>query len=371
MFGLFKKIQPIGIDFGHSSIRMIQLSESEGRISVAAAAQTDFPPEICRDHDKRMEFAYEAIEQMLIRGRFSGREAVAALANNYLKVKTLRTSLQMGDSFEENLFAEACGRFNLDQEKYALNYLIAGDVPGSDEVKKEVILFAAEKDAINERIALLEKIGLTPVGLDIIPCALFRSAMPFMRREADMNAVKVIVDVGRSSTTITVGQGHDISFVKTLPIAGQRFNELVAARLDIEPYEAALLRKRMMSHNSDFEVDEATSQAVNDAISMALNELAREISLCFRYYSVTFRGHRPEKLILSGAEAYEKVLLEELQSRVAIQVELANPLKTYDLSNVDVISERDGHYSEWTVAVGLALKNIIRSSEREVCCERH
>ncbi|GAI69615.1 unnamed protein product, partial [marine sediment metagenome] len=46
-----------------------------------------------------------------------------------------------------------------------------------------------------------------------------------------------------------------------------------------------------------------------DAISAAAEELAREISLGFRYYTGTFRGKRVERAVFGGGEAYEGILL--------------------------------------------------------------
>ncbi|HEW79478.1 MAG TPA: hypothetical protein ENH34_05910, partial [Phycisphaerales bacterium] len=111
-------------------------------------------------------------------------------------------------------------------------------------------------------------------------------------------------------------------------------------------------------------LDASTRQVVVDAVSAVAEELAREISLCFRYYTVTFRGRRVERAIFAGGEAYEKILLNVLRRQLAVEIEVAQPLKGFDLSgekaNVNFDSDRRGLLCEWAVAVGLGLKGAKR-----------
>jgi hypothetical protein len=53
---------------------------------------------------------------------------------------------------------------------------------------------------------------------------------------------------------------------------------------------------------------------VFDATRSTMEELGREIGLCLRYYSVTFRGQRPNKLRLLGGEAADPMLLGVLNA---------------------------------------------------------
>jgi hypothetical protein len=86
-----------------------------------------------------------------------------------------------------------------------------------------------------------------------------------------------------------------------------------------------------------------------------METLGREISLCLRYYSVTFRGQRPVKLRLLGGEAADPLLLGVLNASLGVPVEASNPLFSVDTSRMDA-SERKGFMSEWAMAFGLSLR---------------
>jgi len=118
-------------------------------------------------------------------------------------------------------------------------------------------------------------------------------------------------------------------------------------------------------------VDPSTRQVMVDAVSAVAEDLAKEVSLCLRYYTVTFRGRRVERAVFAGGGAYEDILLNVLKRRLAVEIEVAQPLRGFDLSgartNVHFNSSGRGLFCEWAVAVGLSLKgwDKIKSGKRQ------
>ena len=218
---------------------------------------------------------------------------------------------------------------------------------------------------------------------------MFRSFERSLRRQEDKERTVVLVDIGSRFTTVVFGRGLEISFVKQIPIGGENLNQEVASKLGVDIEEAESLRGKLrmedvvkahqhalegvtssveqsrraailQSSQSMAPLDGTTRQAIVDAIEVVGEELAREISLCFRYYTVTFRGNRVEDVIFAGGGAYEEVLLDFLKQQLGVKIEVAHPLRGLDLSNRKVrVSFEDGEQislCEWAVAVGLSLK---------------
>ncbi|MCJ7777384.1 MAG: hypothetical protein MUP16_03630, partial [Sedimentisphaerales bacterium] len=63
--------------------------------------------------------------------------------------------------------------------------------------------------------------------------------------------------------------------------------------------------------------------------------------------------------------AYEDILLNVLRRQLAVEIEVAQPLKGFDLMNVDFGSDRHGLLCEWAVAVGLSLKGVASGKTAE------
>ena len=91
-----------------------------------------------------------------------------------------------------------------------------------------------------------------------------------------------------------------------------------------------------------------------DATRSTTEALAREISLCMRYYSVTFRGHRPGKLRLVGGESADPQIQSTLAAALPIPVEASSPLYSVETGRMKP-SDRRGHLGEWATALGLGL----------------
>ena len=379
-----RSLRPIGLDIGHNSIKMIQLATNEGQISVIAADKVRMDHGVNGDGSERRNFVVSAIKQILERGSFRGRDVISCLPSERLKITSLRLAETDSSEVEQSLKKEASLRFGMDPDKDSIDYILAGSVRQGDEIKNEMILFAADNETIKTHIEMLEEAQLRPAAIDTVPCALFRSFERTLRRQEDKEHTVVFVDVGSRFTTVVFGRGGEISFIKQIPIGGEKFNREIAAKLAVSIKEAETLRKalraerglsaalvtaeRAVAGQLDSEeqagdgrqLDATTRQVMVDVLSTIAEELAREISLCFRYYTVTFRGKRVERAVFTGGEAYESILINVLKRQLAVEVEVAQPLKGFDLSsektNINFDSDRRGLLCEWAVAVGLGLK---------------
>jgi type IV pilus assembly protein PilM len=377
-------LRPIGLDIGHNFIKMIQLAVDGEHTSILAADKVRVDAGINGDEGARRSFVISAIKQMLSRSKFRGQNVVSCLPNDKLKITSLRLAETVTDEIEQALKKEAGRRFGLDLKDDVINYLVAGNVQYGDEIKNELILFAASDETIRKHIEMLEESQLTPVAIDTVPCALFRCFEKSRRREEDKEQTIVFVDVGSQFTTVVFGRGREISFIKLIPIGGEKFNREIASKLGVSIDEAEILREKLQIESATKSVtgnnmskpsprgrdravsilqagqdgntlDISTRAVMVDAIGAAAEELAKEISLCLRYYTVTFRGELVERAVFSGGEAYEGILLSVLRRHLTAKVEVAQPLKGLNISNVKFDSNRR-LLCEWSVAVGLSLK---------------
>lgn len=369
-------LQPIGLDIGHSSIKMIQLAGNGEQVAVHAADKICIDDDTNGDAKERRRIVISAIKQLLARSNFHGKSVVSCLPNDKLKITSLRLAeAEMGE-IEQFLRKEVSHRFGLNSDRDLINFLVAGSTRQGDEIRKELILFAADDETIKEHIDMLEEARLRPVAIDTVPCALFRNFERLLRRQEDKERTVVFVDLGSRFTTVVFGCGGEISFVKQMQLGGEKFNHEIAAKLGISIKEAETLRENLRRERSvsgtclengrnENHIDALTRQAVVDAIGSVAEELAREISLCFRYYTVTFRGKRVERAVFSGGEAHEGILLDVLRRQLAVEIEVAQPLKGFEMTNVKFDACKRGSLCDWAVAVGLSLKGWKTGSSLE------
>ncbi|MBW8034666.1 MAG: hypothetical protein FVQ79_03130 [Planctomycetes bacterium] len=350
----FFKARPIGLDIGHSSVKMLQFASKDGQIYVVGGNKIQCKTE-SSDWQVRKDFLVSAITELTNRCGFSGRKVVSCLPNDRIQTGSFRFDVSESDHVDALVKSEVSERFGLDPDRDEIDYVTAGKVYQGEEIKNEVIYFATSRSTIEDHISVLEESGLIPVSIDPIAFALMRNYRRAMRRQADQEVVKFIVDIGSYSTTVVVGSCQRISFIKQIPIGGSQLNGQVAKRLNISIEEAALLRSKMLNGNKET-IDPSTERSVTDSMNEVIEKLAKEISLCFRYYSVTFRGARPTEAILSGGESYETNLVKALTRHLGIDVRQSEPLKGIDLTKIEHLIDSSSPLSEWAVATGLGIR---------------
>ena len=348
-----RRIQPIGLDIGHSSLKMVQLAVSEDKPKVLAARRIPVAAGDVSDPREQEKAVVTAVRRLLADGQFRGRQVVSALPIDRIRITSLRLAETEMEEADKILRKEAAERFDLDPAKDAIDYLLAGSVRQGDEVKNEYILFAVDNEIVDAHVRLLEEAGLTPAAIDAPPCALFRTFERTMRRQADRERTIIFIDVGYRSTTVLFGRGGEICFVKQIAIGMAQFNDEVAAALGLAAREAESFRRRLQKDDS---LDAATRRLVVDALNVTSEQLAGEVSLCLRYYTVTFRGKRVERAVVAGGGAYEQVLRDVLRRHLSVEVEVAEPLRGFELDRDQIDNAGTEGFADLALAVGLSLK---------------
>jgi type IV pilus assembly protein PilM len=351
-------IQPIGLDIGHDSVKMLQLEVDGGILKVRCAARRRIEASKCGRGEPAMDAALELAGDMLRHGGFAGRSVVAALPREIVHYKNLRLPIMPPAELPAAIRFESRNIFSFNSNAAYVDYLAAGEVRQGNDVRQEVIVLAARQVDVDGFLERLDRIGLTVASLDPEPCALYRSVERFVRRRDDEQEVNVLIDVGYRRTQVIIGRGRELGFFKPIDIGGQRLNELVAQRLTISMAEAQSLRCRLAdtaAGPAGADGQESVRQAVLSATRGALEDLGREISLCLRYHSVTFRGPGPSRVRLLGGEAHDPNLCAILGSALSITVDAAHPLFNVNCSAIKP-ADRNGSMSEWATVLGLALK---------------
>ena len=377
--GLSSYRLPIALDVGYDSIKMLQLSNSGDGIRAVAWKKWQFPVCDRSESEDRTSQAIIAVRNMLREGGFQGRKVISSLSCRHLGIKNIRLPRMPANELEKAIKWEADERFDFEVTSDQLKYIRAGTVRQGSESRSEIIMLAIPQHVINAHMKMLSAMGLRAEHVDAEPVAAFRCFERYLRRADDELAASVIIDIGLSDTRVVVARGQQIVFLKSIPIGGQKFTEAVAAELNISLEEAHELRRRCIQIESTHRGDESSENdapqdqntgprnpvdwSIHDALRSEVEQLAREIALCLRYCSVTFRGLRPTQVTLCGGEAYDRVVTRMLDEQLGVPCEIGQPFRGIDLSGVETGSAESSDLSEWGVCVGLATRTL-RSSDR-------
>jgi len=351
---------PIAIDLGHESVKVLQLQERGGALAVMAAAQQVMDSGELAGSD-RVAIAIPHLRRLIHEGGFRGKQVAAVLPREFVKVKTIRLPVLPESDLKSAIELETGDLFTLPPEQLSIRFIPAGEVKQGTEPRLEVIVLAVETRLIDHLLEQFNQLGMIVSSLDFEPCAMYRGIERFVRRKEDENEVSVMVDIGAAQSQVVIGRGRDVTFTKTIEIGSRKLSDCVGRKLSLSQSEAASLRRRFAA--LDPAEKDPVRQTVVDATRNMMSDLAHEVSLCLRYYSVTFRGQRPTKVRLLGGEANDPSLRQALTQSLTVPVEIYHPFGGIKTSGT-IIDSREGSLSEWGVAFGAALRHVKNTVQR-------
>jgi len=347
MVGFLKRTRtsPIGVHIGSHSVKLIQFDASG--TDVIDAARWDLSEEI---EPNQVGPVAEAVTRAREGRGFRGRRAVLCLRGRDLFIQNVRVNQASGDELQRIVQHEAASRLPFPSQEAEIRFVEAADVRQGTAARREVILLACRRTIIKRLLDVAEQSGLSPVAIDVEPGALLRCYAKQYRRDDDQQQQRMFVHLGGSTTAVVIARGTRAMFVKYIDCTGRHLDAAVARYLKMPLPDAIALRR----HNGDRRAgqrDPEVTRSITEALRPSLDQLAGELSMCVRYYSVTFRGQPISQVVLSGGEASE-ALQEWIGARLGLPCELGNPLRSFHPATTV------GRIGQWDVAAGLALKGL-------------
>lgn len=357
---------PVGVEIHAGGVRMLQARWGRRGGEVRAACDSVVPTgDDGPESDARLRGLADAIEKGLTLGRFAGRSLAVGVDSRTVRVRSVRqTRLPDGD-VTRAASLDAPSRLGFtDSEGCEIGWLRAGEVRQGDEARDELLYLGVRREPVERLLGLLMDSGCRIVAVEPSFTALSRCATRTLRRASDEQVCRVLVDIGAVTTDVMVTRGRSIAFYKQLETGGASMTELAAQRLGLDAATVAELRQRRMLAGADAS-EPKVERAMFDAVRPLINDLAQEITLCLRYYSVTFRGVRPEGVLVFGADAPEPKLAETIGEALNLPVSVAKPLAGVDLSRVGHVIRAGDPASRWGACFGLSTRVLESPSARK------
>lgn len=362
-----KNLTPIGLDIGSARLRLIQLEKKADQWSVVAAATAALPADLPSQGEARTAQLASIIKPLISANGFKGRKVVSSLPTSAMTCKNLRVPCMPKDELAAAIEWEASDRLHLPLDSVELQYIDAGEVRQGDDLRHEIILLAAQSKAVQEHVNTLLACDLLPEAIDATPGAMAR-CLAIGTPQDEQAPAGVMLDVGYESSKIVMVRQGRIVFFKMIEIGGKQFDQVVSQQLNLSVADARELRhakqqepeteKNPSGDAALFGASkrQSVSRAVYEAQRTLASELAREVGLCLRYYSVTFRGRRPETLEFVGGESCDVHLQRVLAEGIGLKVGPSTLLEAMDRSSSS-LAGADEPLGPWAVAAGLALRH--------------
>lgn len=320
----------IGIDIGNSAVKIVCIGE-EKKVTVLKdwgyiplAIKADTPPE------ERKAIISEEIKNYLKKKGVEIRHAAASVSGNSVIVRYVKLPKLSRKELALTIGVEAEPFIPFDIKDVSLTYSILEDVREEGEEKMETVLVAAKKEAVQDKIDMLEGAGLDPVVVDVDSFAL-ESLHARLSPTPDSSSI-LLLNIGHKVTNLSIITQGITRVVRDIFIAGATFDKALAKALKTDAAGAAAAKKAHALLVTDEDKEAAIESfdkegiAVSKAASAVLRDLYTEVSRSIDFYLSQGVDHSISKIILSGGMANLGNIAQFLTAEFKVPVEVCNPL---------------------------------------------
>jgi len=353
VFGLFqnKTNVVIGLDISSTSVKLLELSRSNGRYRVEAYAVEPLPPNaVVEKNISDVEGVGEAVKRVISRSKCSAKSAAVAVAGSAVITKTIEMDSELTDEEMENqITVEADQYIPYPLDEVALDFEVQGLSERNPE-QVEVLLAACRKENVEMREAALQLGGLKPLIVDIEAHAMKR-AFEQLKPQLGSNPedlVVAIIDIGATMTTLSVLADERSIYTREQLFGGKQLTEEIQRRYSLS-FEEAGLAKKQGGLPDDYE--EEVLQPFKEAV---LQQVTRSLQFFFsssQYDDVDY-------IVLAGGTASIDGLAEMIEAKLGTPTIIANPFVDMSISSKVDADALANDAPAMMIACGLAMRSF-------------
>jgi type IV pilus assembly protein PilM len=318
MFLKSRHTTTVGLDLGSYSIKIAELDHAGKTPTLVNYGITELVPGAIKDGLVADRAAVlEAINVLFETCQIANRQVNVALNGSDVIVKTILTDRMKHEELKKTISWEAEQHVPFPLNEISLDFQVLD--PEGDSPQMNVLLVAAKRDLIDEKLALFEEAGCEVVLIDLDTFALTNALIA--NYEAAREGCYCIVHFGSQTTHLgLVRQGLPI-LNRNLPVGGRSLLETIQGQLGLSEDEAyaALL-------GQSAEKESASAPDIKPFMFSLLDDVATGVNRAAAFLESTEGGGRIDKIFLSVGCANIPGLDGQFQEKVGIPSEITNPL---------------------------------------------
>ncbi|MGA7950873.1 MAG: pilus assembly protein PilM [Thiobacillaceae bacterium] len=342
----------LGLDVSSTSVKLVELSDTgKGAYRVERYIIEPLPKDSVNEGNiVNMEQVAETIQRACkALGSRVKHVAMALPSNAVITKKIVVPATLTGIELENQVESEANQVIPFSLDEVNLDFQVLGPAPNSpDDV--QVLLAAARKEKVEDRVAAAEASGLKSLVMDVEAYAtqLAYEAMANQLPGGGAGQTVAIMDIGASAMHINILHDNDSVYLRDHGFGGSQLNHEISRRYGMTNEEAEIAkRKGTLPENYEAEVLQPYSET-----------LAMEIGRALQLFTTSTQFHKVDQILLAGGGAMIPGLDDVVANRTGIPTMVANPFSNMAVGPKIRPQELANDAPALFVACGLALRRF-------------
>jgi type IV pilus assembly protein PilM len=353
-FDFFNESTPplIGVDISTSAVKMVELSSAgKGAYRLEGYAIAAIPKDAIVDGNvSGLEQVSDAVKlAWKLLGSRERRAALALPSAAVITKKVLMSADLREADMEAQVEAEANQYIPFPLEEVNIDFQVIGPAPNNaDEV--EVLIAAARKEKIEDRVAAAEDAGLKVTVMDVDTYAteaaygIMASQLP----NAGKDQTVMIVDIGAVMMHINVLHDNKSVYIREQAFGGAQLTQEIQRRFGLSVEEAEIAkRKGGLPESYESEVLQPFMQSMSTEVARAL-----------QFFTSSTQYNRVDHIVLAGGCAAIPAVDVMVQDRTQVNTVVANPFQSMSLGSRIKQQQAAIDAPALIIACGLAMRGV-------------
>ena len=303
----------IGLDIGSGFVKVVEVDHSGDQPEVVRVAMRPLLPDAIVEG----EIMDYGLVSDSVRGLFQemgvkGANVVTAIGGHDVIIKKIEMDRMKESDAREVIRWEAEQHVPFDIKSVELDFQILD--PNGDGLQMEVLLVAAKRELVDNKVGLLQDAGVNPIIIDIDAFALHNA---FEHNYPDsQDGIIALVNIGHETTNVSILENGVPILTRDIPFGSRKIREDLQRERGLTAEQA-----------EDVVQGRETARDLETFIEASADEVAVGIERASAFLMTREDGNSVGRIFLSGGGARIPGMADTLARRMNVETELVNPFE--------------------------------------------
>ena len=334
-----------GLDIGTTAIRLVELSGAGPVKTLNKYAYCPVDSKVSLSDSKAdQQKLAQVIRDLIAQTRVSTANVAVGLPSNRVFTTVVDFERLNADELGKAIRLQADSIIPTPLSESKLDWALLGDSP-VDKTKVEVLISSVSNEFIENRLDMLESIGLNVIAFEPDSLALTRSML-----QVDATLPQMVLDIGSKTTDLVVSMNGAPRLIRSIPTGSEAIIKSAMQSLSIDEKQA-----EQFVFKFGLSKDKLEGQ-IYQAIIGTVDILTTEIEKSLKFVSTRYPDTKLDRIIVTGGASALPEFPLYIANKFAVNVEIGNSWR-----NISFPADRQNELlavsNHFGVAAGLAERN--------------
>lgn len=331
-----------GLDIGTTGIRLVELRGTGPTRSLVKYAYVPIDVKLAQSDSKSdQQKLAQVLANLVSEARLTTKNVAVGLPSSRVFTTVVDFDRIPQDELEKALLYQADSLIPTPPSESKIDWAVIGDSP-KDKTKVEVLLSSVPNAFVEQRLDIIESIGLNVIAFEPDNLALSRALIA-----AGTVAPQLVIDIGQLTTDLVIAHNDAPRLTRSIPTGVEAIIRSAMQNLNIDEKQA-----KQFVYKFGVSKDKLEGQ-VFQAIIGTIDLLVGEIDKSIKFFQARYPDKPIERMVVTGGASTIPEFPLYLANKFGVNVEIGNAWR-----NVSFAPDRQNELlavsNQFGVAVGLA-----------------